>query len=315
MEILTIAIPTFNRKEFLTKQLNVLLPQLTENVRLEILDNHSDDSVFFEIENIVKNCKQDNIVLRRNNVNIGGDANIARCFENCNTEWLWVLSDDDFVKDNAVAKIIEIINIHHDNVFINLQSERDYSTKGLEEFCYSKPHYAAAFTISICIYNNFKLRPYLIYFYNYLSSSQGHLILVLKYLEENGDGICSFLSYTSISYAVTAQWDKLIFIERIHMLFLPFKGKSLMHLKKAFGNIMVLILIEFINTSRMANRITRRQQIQIFLKNFHYYDLNTLFDRRTFKQIIVFLSCIINVKFAVQLVKANKIFRKKPSLL
>ena len=72
--ILTIAIPTYNRADKIYNQVMGLVPQITEEVCLIVLDNHSDQPVesLFN-EDIKKKCR-----FLRNKSNIGADANIAK---------------------------------------------------------------------------------------------------------------------------------------------------------------------------------------------------------------------------------------------
>lgn len=42
----------------------------------------------------------------RKRANIGANANVLRCFELCETEWIWILGDDDHGLPGAVDKIL-----------------------------------------------------------------------------------------------------------------------------------------------------------------------------------------------------------------
>jgi glycosyltransferase involved in cell wall biosynthesis len=301
-KLLTIAIPTFNRHELLKEQIEALLPQMSDQIKVVILDNHSEPAVSSYLGELCGN----QIEIIRNRENIGGDANIYRCFEYCETEWLWVLSDDDLVKDDAVLRVLEEIAHHRDSVFINFQTGRDYATIGLEGFCKSKPHYAAAFAISLCIYNVFKLRPWLANYYCYLSSCQGHLILVLKYLENNKEGICSFFKYTPISRAIPPQWSRIYFIERMPTIFSAFNDKSLALVKEAFAGCMIYILLRFINQLRMNEGLSRKLQCSLFINTISHINLETLFARNNAKQFLVFIVCFCHTKAAVKLLQAYR---------
>ena len=96
-KILTICIPTYNRPQALNDQLQVLLPQLNNEVKLIVRDNNSN----YDIKKLFPELNYDKFEYIRNDFNIGADANIARCMENCNTKWLWILGDDDLIKNNA----------------------------------------------------------------------------------------------------------------------------------------------------------------------------------------------------------------------
>lgn len=160
-KILTIAIPTYNRIEALKKTLYQLIPQLDSTCFLLILDNHSDKIVSDEIEAIIGNLPKESYSIIRNRVNVGGDPNIFRCFEFCETQWLWTLSDDDEILPNALEVIKQTINEYNDALFVNFysahelhpirkQTEKFYGTNGLIE---SVDSFGAAIFISTNLYN------------------------------------------------------------------------------------------------------------------------------------------------------------------
>lgn len=105
--MLTICIPTYNRARELRDRLSELTPQLNDFVNIVIIDNASSDGadqIIFD-----SNLVNRQIRLIRNQHNIGMAANIARCLEVAETEWLWILGDDDAVRPNAVRQIFEDI--------------------------------------------------------------------------------------------------------------------------------------------------------------------------------------------------------------
>ena len=121
---LTIAIPTYNRNEILKRNLATLLPQLTPDCELLIIDNHSDVPVQEGIGDLVAQYPSVQCRIVRNRFNIGGNANIMRCFELANAEWLWVLSDDDPPKREAVVNILDEVRQPSDAISINFANSR-----------------------------------------------------------------------------------------------------------------------------------------------------------------------------------------------
>ncbi|MDB5002306.1 MAG: hypothetical protein JWQ34_531 [Mucilaginibacter sp.] len=162
MYYLTIAIPTYNRKEPLINTLNKLLPQLNDNCFLLIIDNHSDVFVSDYAIDLIEKHAQVNYELIRNRVNVGGNCNILRCFEYCKTDWLWVLGDDDELLPNAVETILfditkypEALNINYysPNVIHPLRTKTTISY-GRGQFVESIDSFGAAIFISTNIYNS-----------------------------------------------------------------------------------------------------------------------------------------------------------------
>jgi glycosyltransferase involved in cell wall biosynthesis len=225
-QILTIAIPTYNRSVQIQKQVRLLLPQLNENVCLVVYDNFSDipTAGLFTDEELSK------FHLIRNKVNVGGDANIARCFENCSTKWLWTLSDDDYIKANAVEIVFDEINKSDQTVFVNFLHYAYCETVGFEELInkFKKDSvYSGSFTMSSCVYNMAKLRYSLIDYYSNLSSMVGTIILVLKYVQRHAHASCILANTTPIDkYNTEVGWNYGDYIRRNKIFIDAFGGKN-----------------------------------------------------------------------------------------
>lgn len=103
--ILTIAVPTYNRAVKLEKQMEQLLPQLRPEVRVRVYDNASPDNT----SEVMAKYLDRGIGYSRAATNCGAGRNIFRCFEECPTEWLWVLCDDDLAKPTAIADLLALL--------------------------------------------------------------------------------------------------------------------------------------------------------------------------------------------------------------
>lgn len=218
---LTIAIPTYNRPEQIQKQVRRILPQLSDDIVLNIYDNHSQKPVtelFSEEEK-----KYFNII--RNSVNIGADANIARCFEFCETEWLWTLSDDDLVTLDAVAIIRHLIEENKDTVFINVDPIRytlkehandspvNIAVQGYQEYLNQISYnYTNTFWLSCCVYNRTKIKDAFFYLFRYSTSMMAPAVMMLKYMETHKDAKVFITTEPMIFDATTdapCQWNRL----------------------------------------------------------------------------------------------------------
>lgn len=122
--ILTIAIPTYNRPEKVRNTILRLLPQLNDDVFLRVLDNHSDTDIRSFVQNDITSDVADKVEIIRHRINIGADANFARCAELCQTPYIWMVGDDDKVEDNAVEIILKEIELYKgvDLIGINFSS-------------------------------------------------------------------------------------------------------------------------------------------------------------------------------------------------
>jgi glycosyltransferase involved in cell wall biosynthesis len=204
---LTIAIPTFNRVKPLGETLRRLLPQISDDWVLLILDNCSDQPVAEIQANLLAGFGKDRVTVIRNAVNVGACANVLRCFEYCSTEWLIVLGDDDEATPDYVATFLTAISKHPSSVFVNFSCNLhyrkfDYTTSGLSEFFQSMLEFGNILTLSCGAYNRNALAPYLRYGYTYSYTLSPHFAVLLQYLKVNG-GKCAFYSKEVVSIGIS----------------------------------------------------------------------------------------------------------------
>lgn len=198
-QLLTIAIPTYNRIPQLKNTLTKLLPQLNDDCFLLIIDNCSDIPVDEYAKELFEQYPNVAYEIRRNRVNIGGDSNIIRCFEYCETQWLWTLGDDDELQPNAVEIIFSDINKNPNLVFINYNSpagNRPNRTKathsyGREEFLKNIDSFGATIFISCNIYNTEYLRPFHWLANNNTYSCVSQWLILFYALKNGGETILS----------------------------------------------------------------------------------------------------------------------------
>jgi abequosyltransferase len=202
--MLTIAIPTYNRNEILAKNIQLLLPQLNEQCTLLIIDNCSDIPVEQTLQNVLAQFPSVNYRLIRNKANIGCNANIMRCFELCETDWLLVLGDDDEVATNAITLALSEIQKRPDYTFINFHSEDKQhpirsditTTIGLYEFIEKIDYFGSILFISASLFNIKKVMPYL-HWGNFMQTSCApHLAMLFLSLQNTGQ--CCLLPQTIV---------------------------------------------------------------------------------------------------------------------
>ena len=215
MAELTIAIPTYDRNERLLRTLEQLLPQLTTACELIILDNNSPVPVQQTSAAALARFPLVSCRIIRHRVNIGGNANIVRCFEICETPWLWVLGDDDDIADGAIGTILEIIAARPGLLYINFAAEgcpreRSVVTTGQEEFVRSLVFLHAIF-ISSCVYNHSRIKPRVNFGYQYAYSCAAQLLMVLMSMRE-GDR-CLFSDKQIVHWQLAApeqRWSAVV---------------------------------------------------------------------------------------------------------
>ncbi|OUN68411.1 hypothetical protein B5G11_12660 [Drancourtella sp. An57] len=109
-EMLTVLIPTYNRKQRLIRTLDALNKQSDQDFGIFISDNASNYSVLDEVLNRYDQTFVQRITLHVQKSNVGADMNIASVLAKCDTQWGWLLGDDDYIEEYAVETIKKQIN-------------------------------------------------------------------------------------------------------------------------------------------------------------------------------------------------------------
>lgn len=120
--LLTIAIPTFNRSEYLSRLLQFLTPQLRAESRVELVisDNASTD----DTEEVVRRFASAGLLIRyiRNSTNTGPDLNFLQCYEQANGKYLWIVGDDDVIEPFGVRKVLSCLDAAEEYDLLFLRS-------------------------------------------------------------------------------------------------------------------------------------------------------------------------------------------------
>ena len=115
-EILTIAIPTFNRSSCMERQLTNLCAQYDGRIKIIISDNGSSDNTREVVEAFQK--RMPNLLYSRNSQNVGFDRNLLKLYGMARSEYIWFLSDDDMICQGAIEKVLALISRHEPTVMI-----------------------------------------------------------------------------------------------------------------------------------------------------------------------------------------------------
>lgn len=105
---MTIAIPTWNRAQYLALNLQQLMQEAKGQwgkVEVLVSDNASSDNT----SEVVAHAIEAGMPVRylRNAENIGSDANIAQCFDLATGDFVVIMGDDDLFVDGALAYVLE----------------------------------------------------------------------------------------------------------------------------------------------------------------------------------------------------------------
>lgn len=239
---LTIAIPTYNRNTILKKNLEFILPELTANCKLLILDNCSDIPVSESIKHILNRFPDANVEIIRNRFNIGLTGNVLRCFELCTTPWLWVLGDDDEVKNGAIEQIFSDIRKHKNLLFINyawspesLLRKESTVTKGIDNFLDSFENIGTILFISSGIYNTIEINKKIAFGNFFQTTYAPHLAMVFLSIGNEGKCLLSrecIVINKSFDTPDKLKWDQIYIYQITGLLRLPLSPSAIHKLKK-----------------------------------------------------------------------------------
>lgn len=119
--ILTIAIPTFNRAQKLKRLLHILYDeivshQLHENISIIVSDNASTDNTSFVMTEFVKDNL--NINYFTQSENLGFDGNLRFLYSKSSSEFVWFLADDDIPLPGSLSTIVNALEMNQMDVLL-----------------------------------------------------------------------------------------------------------------------------------------------------------------------------------------------------
>ena len=130
-KLLSICIPTYNRKEKLVKLVGKLINQIEKNnvdndVEIYISDNASTDKTSEYLDGL---SEVSYIRIHRYVINTGMEGNFKQCYHAAQGKYVIVISDDDEYDDDLIKNLIEAIKKYPsvDYFFIPSKQSRDYS--------------------------------------------------------------------------------------------------------------------------------------------------------------------------------------------
>ncbi len=155
----------------------------------------------------------------RHPCNIGGPANVLRCFELARGHWLWVLGDDEEPEPDAVARLLGDIEVHKEAVFLNYFSELCGSANrasgfpkrmnGLSELVAECDSFSNLLFISSGVYNHAMVPGAMRHAQLFTGSFAPHLALLMVHLRRQG-GVSVMLSQRLVKHHLPApadHWD------------------------------------------------------------------------------------------------------------
>ena len=113
-DLLQILIPTYNRIDFLKKNIIMLDKYITElsldkNVSIVICNNASTDKTKEVLDTLSADLKT-KMYIYNNNENIGLEKNAIKVLEKATAEYVMYLGDDDYIQKNYLREVYDQIN-------------------------------------------------------------------------------------------------------------------------------------------------------------------------------------------------------------
>jgi hypothetical protein len=181
--LLTIAIPTYRRPDALRLVLARLMPQLTAECRVVVQDNDVTGRLPDDLAALAATHPAQ-VRLVRNRVNLGMAGNFLRCFETCDTEWLWLLCDDDVPTPGAVADVLAHCRRYPEVAFVNFTNAHvrrasPVVTQGLDGLVAGIDDFGLLLFASVGLYRMPAVLPHLRFGFHHAYTMAPHLALVL----------------------------------------------------------------------------------------------------------------------------------------
>jgi glycosyltransferase involved in cell wall biosynthesis len=117
--LLSICIATYNRADFIGETLDSIIPQLTNEVELLVVDGASTDNTEIVMNNYLKKCERIRYI--RLPVKGGVDQDYNKAVELALGDMCWLFTDDDLMKPGAISAVIAALKDGHDLIVVNAE--------------------------------------------------------------------------------------------------------------------------------------------------------------------------------------------------
>ena len=132
--LVSILIPTYNRKYKVVNAINSALNQTYKNIEIIVSDNCSSDGTLEHLNKLYKNIN--NVKIIGNSINSGPVVNWINCIENSSGEFSKLLFSDDTISPNFIEETVKLLKSDSEIGFvyspalieINLRKRLCYNT-------------------------------------------------------------------------------------------------------------------------------------------------------------------------------------------
>ena len=252
MKLLSIIIPTYNRKDSLLRQLKEIEKQgRIDEYDLIISDNNSNYDIGEHLKNNLSEDFFANIYLHSNKCNIGALGNISQILLLSKTTWFWTLSDDDIVAPDSLNIVLNDIKNNTDDISMikytyidNIDEKHREIIESIDQlikhYTTKKNSVGHLLFLSINVYNLEKVKPYADKIYTYSYTGIPHIIPFFWGLFEKKIKIL-FSEKKVVTYMypdLDDHWNIIDIMLGLSTIsdFLIFNKKQLNNIRKLFAN-------------------------------------------------------------------------------
>jgi glycosyltransferase involved in cell wall biosynthesis len=113
LALVSILIPTYNRRELVVRAIDSALKQTYKNIEIIISDNCSSDGTEEHIKKLYRNNGK--VKVYGNSINTGPVRNWVNCIEKCSGKYVKLLFSDDAMQHNYIEETVKVL-INNDDV-------------------------------------------------------------------------------------------------------------------------------------------------------------------------------------------------------
>lgn len=128
--LLSICIATYNRADYIGETLESIIPQVTDDVEIVVVDGASTDNTSGVVGRYAEACKQINYI--RLPSKGGVDQDFCKAVEYAKGEYCWLFPDDDLLKPDAIGTVLKEIPKGYSLIIVNAQVMNEDFSKVLD---------------------------------------------------------------------------------------------------------------------------------------------------------------------------------------
>jgi glycosyltransferase involved in cell wall biosynthesis len=192
---LSIAIPTYNRHESISRRINEVARLNFTNLQIWISDNSQD----LQTQKVISNSTYGPIIYKRNEFNIGGGANFIQSLLLGKSDYVWLRGDDDPISSEQFDAIVGATKYSPDIIIISRSTDKVVFIKSINDFFSNFEITQAAGWLSMIVFKQDSLRFGMKWGYWGVRSGWANVSLILGILRDSPFPLCVVVPATLTS--------------------------------------------------------------------------------------------------------------------